>query len=50
VRLLTDEAAAAHLGAAGRLYVLENHTWDAAATRFEALYEDARRSRMRNGT
>lgn len=50
VRLLKDEVAAAHLGEAGRLYVLENHTWDAAAKRFEALYEEARRNRMRAGT
>lgn len=50
VRLLQDDAAAAHLGAKGRLYVLENHTWDAAAARFEALYAEARRSRMRAGT
>ncbi|MDQ4124642.1 MAG: glycosyltransferase family 4 protein [Actinomycetota bacterium] len=50
VGLLTDDAAAARLGAAGRLYVLENHSWDAAAARFEALYEEARRRRMRTGT
>ena len=48
--LLTDEAGAAHLGAAGRLYVLENHGWDAAAARYESVYEEARRSRMRAGT
>jgi glycosyltransferase involved in cell wall biosynthesis len=50
VELLTDDAAAAHLGASGRLYVLQNHTWDEAAARYEALFEDARRSRMRSGT
>lgn len=39
--LLGDEGAAARLGAAGRRYVLEHHTWDETARRFEALYEAA---------
>ena len=38
--LLADDAAAARLGQAGRRYVLENHTWDEAARRYEALYEE----------
>lgn len=42
-RLLGDEAAAGTIGEAGRAYVLENHTWDATARRFEALYAEARR-------
>lgn len=50
VGLLADRKRAAHLGSLGRLYVLENHSWDAAAARYEALYDDARRSRMRAGT
>jgi glycosyltransferase involved in cell wall biosynthesis len=48
--LLADAGAAARLGAAGRAYVLAGHSWDAAARRYEELYEDARRSRMRSGT
>ena len=39
-RLLADETAAAALGAAGRRYVLANHTWDATARGFETLYEE----------
>lgn len=42
-RLLADDGAAARLGDAGRRYVLEHHTWDATARRFEALYEEVRR-------
>ena len=48
--LLADAAAAARLGASGRAYVIERHSWDAAARRYEELYEDARRRRMRSGT
>ena len=42
-RLLADDDAAAALGAGGRAYVLEHHTWDAAARRFEELYDEVRR-------
>lgn len=42
VRLLRDAQGAERLGAAGRDYVLTNHTWDAAAHRYEAIYEEAR--------
>ena len=48
--LLADRDAAARLGAAGRSYVLEGHSWDAAARSYEELYADARRKRMRSGT
>ncbi len=39
-RLLSDEEEARALGAAGRRYVLDNHSWDAAASAYERLYEE----------
>lgn len=42
VRLLEDRAAAERLGAGGRAYVLADHTWEAAARRYEEIYEGAR--------
>jgi sugar transferase (PEP-CTERM/EpsH1 system associated) len=40
-RLLADEALRQRLSAAGRRYVQTNHRWEAAAERFEELYQDA---------
>jgi polysaccharide biosynthesis protein PslH len=43
VRLLEDRTTAERLGAGGRAYVLANHTWEAAARRYEEVYESVRR-------
>jgi glycosyltransferase involved in cell wall biosynthesis len=39
-RVLTDAALAARLGAAGREYVVAQHSWADVAARYEALYEE----------
>jgi glycosyltransferase involved in cell wall biosynthesis len=40
VRLLDDASLRGRLSAGGRSYVVEHHSWDVAARRFERLYEE----------
>lgn len=40
VRVLADPALAADVGAAGRRYVLEHHTWAGVARAYETVYEE----------
>jgi glycosyltransferase involved in cell wall biosynthesis len=39
-RVLDDDALADGLARSGRAYVTRHHSWDAAARRYEAIYED----------
>jgi glycosyltransferase involved in cell wall biosynthesis len=48
LRLLEDGAFAGQLGDAGRRYVADAHTWDAAVSRLEAVYADVVASFGRN--
>jgi len=43
VQLLSDDAARARLGLAGRRYVEQRHNWDAIAAQLETIYAEAAR-------
>jgi len=47
VRLLSDDALARRIGAAGREYVRTNHSWSGVARAYERLYEEIREEAAR---
>jgi polysaccharide biosynthesis protein PslH len=49
VRLLSDRAEAARLGAAGRAYVVAHHSWHAVGLAFERTYREAVAERASSG-
>lgn len=46
LRLLENRRLASEIGAAGRRYVEQHHSWDAAASRLETCYSEAGRKSM----
>ena len=49
IRLLSDPAGAARLGAAGRAYVVAHHSWHSVGLAFERTYREAVEERASSG-